>query len=37
MLAQIDSDIESEIGDEDMFNEVAEFLAQISDEDRSTL
>lgn len=33
MFAQIDS----EIDEDDMFNEVAEFLAQISNEDRQTL
>ena len=34
MFAQIDSEIDSEIDEDDMFNEVAEFLAQISNEDR---
>ena len=46
-LSEIDSEdlsddesfaqIENEVGDDEMFNEVAEFLAQIGDDERSTL
>ena len=32
-----DVDLDADANDEEMFNEVAEFLAQISDDDRSTL